>query len=166
MAEPARPVRETRTARREREAREARHTKRSLNLGDRGAAFLDAARSHPRVLLALALVVAIVVMLYGPSRNYYVAMRAGQDLQARLEAVTAQNKLLDSDVHRLQSEEGVEDEARKRGLIKEDETSVIVEGLSDDELKALIGEIELEDTRPWYVKVLDVVFFYSEDSWQ
>ena len=35
-----------------------------------------------------------------------------------------------------------------------------------NELSDLFAEIELEDTRPWYIKVLDVVFFYSTDSWQ
>ena len=60
----------------------------------------------------------------------------------------------------------IEDEARRRGLIKEDETGVVVEGLPDDELARLLEDIELEDTRPWYIKALDVVFFYSRDSWQ
>jgi hypothetical protein len=87
-------------------------------------------------------------------------------LQAYYQAISEQNEALLQDVGRLTSQEGIEDEARRRGLIKEDETSVVVEGLPEDELSDLFAEIELEDTRPWYIKVLDVVFFYSTDSWQ
>ena len=131
---------ETRTARRRREAAEAKARERggsSFDLAERAGSIGDAARSHPGIIITLVAVILAVVMLYAPTRNYYVAWRSSQDLQAR-----------------------------RRGLIKEDETSVVVEGLPEDELSDLFAEIELEDTRPWYIKVLDVVFFYSTDSWQ
>lgn len=135
-------------------------------LDERLDAIADAVRAHTRAVIAIALVFAVVVMIYGPLRNYYVAMRSGQDLQAYLEALNQQNESLSEDIGRLHSEEGIEDEAHRRGWIKEGETGVVVEGLPKEDMTELLGEIELEDTRPWYIKVLDVVFFYSRDNWQ
>lgn len=162
-------VAETRTARKRREAQEAKARKRSnskFDLRGRADALGDVARNHPGPIIAVVVVVLAIAMLYGPTRNYYVAWRSGQDLQAYYTALAEQNEALMNDVERLTSQEGIEDEARRRGLIKEDETGVVVEGLPDDELARLLEDIELEDTRPWYIKALDVVFFYSRDSWQ
>ena len=113
-----------------------------------------------------AIVVALIIGIYGPLRSYYVAVRSGQDLQARYDALVEQNESLRNDLGRLQSEEGIEDEAHRRGYVKDGETGVVTEGLPKEDTTALLGEIELEDTRPWYIKVLDVVFFYSRDNWQ
>lgn len=135
-------------------------------MDDRLDAIVDSARNHPVAIFAVALVFLFVVMLYGPTRDYYVAMRSGQDLQARLEAVDQQNELLREDIGRLQSEEGIEDEAARRGYVKDGDTPVITENVPKEDQTALVGDIELEDTRPWYVKVLDVVFFYSAENWQ
>lgn len=160
---------ETRTARRRREAAEAKARERggsSFDLAERAGSIGDAARSHPGVIITLVVVVLAIVMLYAPTRNYYVAWRSSQDLQAYYQAISEQNEALFQDVGRLTSQEGIEDEARRRGWVKPDEVSVVVEGLPEDELSDLFAEIELEDTRPWYIKVLDVVFFYSTDSWQ
>lgn len=135
-------------------------------LDERLDVIADAVRAHTRAVIAIALVFAAVVMIYGPLRNYYVAMRSGQDLQAYYDALVEQNESLREDLGRLQSEEGIEDEAHRRGYIKDGETPVITEGLPKEDMTELLGEIELEDTRPWYIKVLDVVFFYSRDNWQ
>lgn len=112
------------------------------------------------------MVLVFVVMLYGPTRNYYLAVRSGQDLKAHLEAVEEQNESLDQDLDRLQSEEGVEDEAHRRGWVKDGETGVVVEGLPKEDQTEMLGDIEVEDTRPWYIRVLDVLFFYSSENWQ
>ena len=53
-----------------------------------------------------------------------------------------------------------------RYVVKDGETGVVTEGLPKEDTTALLGEIEIEDTRPWYIRVLDVVFFYSSENWQ
>lgn len=147
------------------EAREERVSLRErLQGGADGLA--DVARSHPRTSFVLVLVLVALLMLYGPTRDYYVAMRSGQDLQAYYEAISAQNESLRDDLDRLQSQEGIEDEAHRRGYVSEGETGVVVDNLEKEDVTALLGDVEVEDTRPWYVRLLDVVFRYSEDSWQ
>lgn len=156
----SREERQQRTSRTERQARQ------HIGLRERWDGVLDGMRSNSRPLLVVAVILAFVVMLYAPVRGYYVARRSNEDLRRYLEAVSQQNELLKDDLGRLQSEEGIEDEARRRGWVKEDEVSVIVDGLPDADLAAMLGDIELEDNRPWYVKALDAVFFYRENSWQ
>jgi len=156
----------SRTNRAQRQARREQTRARRREMQSRTDAVTDVVRSHPKTFVFLGLVLVIVLMLYGPTRNYYVAVRTNQELQARYDAIAAQNELLEGDLNRLQSEEGIEDEAHRRGWVKDGETGVVVEGLPEDDLKALLGEVEIEDTRPWYIKMLDVLFFFSEDSWQ
>ena len=73
----------------------------------------------------------------------------------------AQNFLLadeyQQDIDRLQTREGIEDEARKRGYVSEGETGVIAEGLPEDQ-EAEEAPAEL----PWYLAVGDFVFQYKE----
>ena len=122
-------------------------------------------RSHPKALLVIVALVVVVFALFGPVRDYYVAMRSGQDLQAYYDALAAQNEELGEDISRLQTREGVEDEARKHGLVSEGETGVVVEGIGDS-VSAPLPAVEMEDTRPWYTKALDGFFGYEYGSWQ
>lgn len=155
--------RRSRTATRRRRTRTRR---KKVKLTDRAIAVAESAWEHPGALFAVAIALMVALMMYGPVRNYYVAMRSGQDLQARYDALVEQNDAIREDLGRLQSQEGIEDEAHRRGYVKDGETGVITEGLPEEDLNELLGDIELEDTRPWYIRVLDLVFFYSQDNWQ
>ena len=126
--------------------------------------------------LAIALVIlAILGGLYGPMRDCYVAYRTGDILARQLQVSERYNKSLQSDVSKLLSKEGIEDEARsKLGLVMPGEKQLEVKGLdgdsssdSSDASSSLTAseiakrEAEVAAEAPWYIKVLDTVFFYS-----
>lgn len=126
--------------------------------------------------LAIALVIlAILGGLYCPMRDYYVAYRTGDILARQLQVSERYNKSLQSDVSKLLSKEGIEDEARsKLGLVMPGEKQLEVKGLdgdsssdSSDASSSLTAseiakrEAEVAAEAPWYIKVLDTVFFYS-----
>lgn len=126
--------------------------------------------------LTIALVIlAILGGLYGPMRDYYVAYRTGDILARQLQVSERYNKSLQSDVSKLLSKEGIEDEARsKLGLVMPGEKQLEVKGLdgdsssdSSDASSSLTAseiakrEAEVAAEAPWYIKVLDTVFFYS-----
>ena len=75
----------------------------------------------------------LLLFLYGPVREYYVSWRVGQIYSAELAELNEDNEELKSEVNRLQSREGIEDEARKRGYVSKGETAVTVEGLDESE---------------------------------
>ena len=126
--------------------------------------------------LAIALVVlAIVAGLYGPVRDYYVAYRTGDIIARQLQVSEQYNESLQSDISKLLSKEGIEDEARtKFGLVMPGEKSLEVKGLdgdsssdpSDSSSSLTASEIakreaEVATDAPWYIKALDAVFFFS-----
>lgn len=117
-----------------------------------------------RALAIIALTVTLVVsMLLGPVRTYYVACRTGQDLQAYQEVLQGKNDDLRQDISRLQTQEGIEDEARKRGYVGEGETSLNVEGLDTGQTQATDPSAKptYEDTRDWTTRLLDALFGYD-----
>lgn len=126
--------------------------------------------------LAIALVIlAILGGLYSPVRDYYVAYRTGDILARQLRVSEQYNESLQSDVSKLLSKEGIEDEARsKLGLVMPGEKTLEVKGLDDDSSsdssdssssltasEIAKREAEVAAEAPWYIKVLDTVFFYS-----
>ena len=115
-----------------------------------------------RLLIGLAVVVAVIAMLYRPTRDLYIAWRTGYTLESRYEALAEENEQLNSDIDRLMTHEGIEDAARERGYVMPGETSVKVEGLENvtetDETEASENSGEL----PWYIHVGDAIFFFSE----
>lgn len=156
---------EVRSARRER-ARNARRKQSGLSGAVESVGDAVSRIERPVTVIAICAVIFVIAMLYGPTRGYYVAVRTGQTQQAIYEAYAAQNELLRQDLERLQSKEGIEDEAHRRGLVGEDETSVVVDGVPPEDTSAMLGDIVIEDTRPWYIKVLDIIFFYDPNNWQ
>lgn len=146
--------------------RAARARRPRTTLRERADSAAGAVRAHPLACGALAVLLVVLLALYGPTRDYYLAFRSGQDLQAYYQAIVEQNESLDQDIDRLMSEEGVEDEARKRGYTKGDETIVVVENLPEEDLSDLLGQVVVEDNRPWYIRVLDVIFRYERQNWQ
>ena len=113
-------------------------------------------------IVAVAIVVAVVA---GPARNFYIAWRDAGVLQAEYDALTVQNDELNHEIERLQTLEGIEDEARRRGYVYPDEEAVVVEDLEEEQVAdpALIDAAveEHERTLPWYVGILDAIFGYQ-----
>lgn len=117
---------------------------------------------HFRVaLLIAALVLGVLMAMYGPVQTYYRAWRAGQDLQAQLDELNASNEQYKDDIQALQTREGIEDEARRRGYVTNSETKVVVDGLndgSDDSSQSSDGDQQAQ--KPWYIELGDKVFHY------
>ncbi len=110
-----------------------------------------------RALLVVAVFVALILTFYGPCKTYYKAWRAGLDLQDQLSDLNSSNDQYKSDIQSLQTREGIEDEARRRGYVSEGETKVVVDGLSDD---ADASSVDTESELPWYIQLGDKVFHY------
>ena len=167
--------REERTSR-DRAARERQQPKSPRDLAT-GAVervqVLTASAVGSRAILALAIITAIVFSVFGPIRDYYVAVRTQQDLAAYYAALEDSNDNLKDDISRLQSKEGIEDEARRRGYVMEGETSVVVRGLDADATGEIFSTQNSAQTaatkasaeeEPWYTQVLDFLFGYKEEA--
>ena len=101
--------------------------------------------SHKLLCIAVGVLVAAALLLYGPTATYYRAWRAGLDLPAQ-----QQNDA-------LLTRKGIEEEARRRGYVGAGETGVVVEGLPDDSTSSS----DVTPEYPWYVGVGDVIFGYE-----
>ena len=125
-----------------------------------------------RRLALVAIIFAVVVgFLYGPARDLYVAKRDEQVLSARLEQINAENDQLTEALQTLQTREGIEDEARRRGFVSWGETLVHVEGLEGVEgsqstsgSNNIVGHQNEEEEQPFYITVLDFIFQYKPDA--
>ena len=133
-----------------------------------GAGF-RALGNHPRIIFVLVMAVFTTGMLLEPARNLYVANRKIETLQTTYDELLEENDSIRSDLELLQTQEGVENEARSRGYVGAGETKVIIEGLSDEhagEGKALsmLKKADAPDTRPWYTVALDQLFGYEPEA--
>ena len=119
-------------------------------------------------LIALA----VAISVYFPVRDLYAAYRTGDILERQLEVRNDYNKGLEDDVDHLLSTEGIEDIAREDlGLVLPGEHAVTVTGIDPedtDEEDATGTSSEVEQAEqaaaedaPWYIKLLDAVFFYQ-----
>lgn len=119
----------------------------------------------PAWLVGLVALAIALVVLYGPSRMYYAAWRDAGVLHAEYEALAMQNDELNHEIERLQTLEGIEDEARSRGYVYPDEEALVVQGLEEEQVAdpALVDAAveEYQKSLPWYVGILDLVFGYS-----
>lgn len=122
------------------------------------ADLLDFASRHRVPLIAVASVLLFILFFYGPAKNLYQAWRTEGIRQAELSELTAANETYQQDIDRLQTREGIEDEARRRGYVAEGEKSIVVEGLETE------GDAqgEVEDETPWYLRLTDTIFQYEE----
>lgn len=118
-----------------------------------------------RAIIVFAFLALVVAFLYGPTRSLYAATRDEQIYTAQLAELNAHNEELRAEVNRLQSREGIEDEARKRGYVGPGETPVMVDGLEVDDRgtadASASADLTLEEEDPWYVEVLDFLFDYE-----
>ena len=120
-----------------------------------------------RVIRVLVVILAVIVMLYRPARDYYIAWRTGYTLTVRYEALAEENEELNDDLERLMTREGIEDAARERGYVMPGETSVKVEGLDEnvgEESSGKAADVTGEEDLPWYIHVGDFIFFYRSES--
>ena len=112
------------------------------------------------VLLAVVAVIVVLVALYGPTRGLYVAWRDNAALRETLDEENKATEQYQSDVNSLLTEEGIKDEARKKGYVGEGEKSIVVDGeTAQDE-----PEEEADEPLPWYLAVTDFIFQYSEQG--
>ena len=113
--------------------------------------------SHKLLCIAVGVLVAAALLLYGPAATYYRAWRAGLDLQAQYDALAQSNDQIQQQNDALLTRKGIEEEARRRGYVGAGETGVVVEGLPDDSASSS----EATPEYPWYVGVGDVIFGYE-----
>lgn len=147
----------------------------TLSIGERCVATKDWLLCHPGLCAAAAILLVAAVALYSPVRNYYVAIRTGQVLQVKYDQLSDENAGLTYDVNRLQTKQGIEDEARKRGYVSTDEIGKdpdlpdppsIAEAQSATMQKDPSTPRVYPDDRSWHVKALDRLFFYDpEVTW-
>lgn len=126
-------------------------------------------RSVPTALYAVVAVAACVafacVLVYPAARDYYVSMRTTAQQQAEYDALVARSDAIQSQVDRLSTSEGIEDQATQElGWVKKGENAVYVNGLDESDSEAvyadvIAGSVPAPDT--WYSGVLDPVFGYS-----
>ena len=118
----------------------------------------------------VALIVAVVIgFLYVPARSLYVARRDEAVLTMRLEQLESENAELQHSIETLQTHEGIEDEARRRGYVIYGETPVVVQGLEGAEGEQQADDIAMltangsveEENLPWYIVLGDFIFQYS-----
>lgn len=131
----------------------------------------------PQRGLFIGIVVALVlVSLYFPVRDLYVAKRSSDILAKQVEIRQQYNDELQKSVDKLLSEEGIKDAATEDlGLVMPGEKKIDVLGLDDDSdsssskkssnaKKASEVAKEIEEVgkdAPWYIQTLDMLFGFN-----
>lgn len=131
----------------------------------------------PQRGLFIGIVVALVlVSLYFPVRDLYVAKRSSDILAKQVEIRQQYNDELQKSVDKLLSEEGIKDAATEDlGLVMPGETKIDVLRLDDDSdsssskkssnaKKASEVAKEIEEVgkdAPWYIQALDMLFGFN-----
>ena len=130
----------------------------------------------PQRGLFIGIVVALVlVSLYFPVRDLYVAKRSSDILAKQVEIRQQYNDELKKDTDKWLSEEGVKDSARDLGMAMPGEKRIEVLGLDDDSdsssskkssnaKKASEVAKEIEEVgkdAPWYIQALDMLFGFN-----
>ena len=123
----------------------------------RGIAEL-AGRARTPLIVATVLLV-VVVTLYGPAQDLYQAWRDQGINQQTLDELNESIDEYQSDIDRLQTREGIEDEARKRGYVEQGESGVTATGLPEED-----DGSEADESLPWYLALGDLVFQYQEQQ--
>ena len=113
--------------------------------------------------------VLLAVGVYPAAQDYYLQIRANDQLAAEYEAIVERNAELENHVQALQTDEGMEELAHESlGWVHEGENSVSVltdgsanpsTGTLSDTGAVPVGSVPAPET--WYSPVLDVVFGYE-----
>lgn len=169
-----------RSARAEQSLRQEKRQKRASvkqSILARIVGFVTATPRRIKGCIALAIAVLLFFAVYPPLRDYYVARRTQEDLKAHYAQLKDKNGELLGDIERLQTSEGIEDEARKRGYVNQGETGVVVEGLdgsgdskkSNETVSAQDARKPTEETKTintgsFQQKLLDFIFQYHRED--
>ena len=139
-------------------------------------AISDFTHGPQRGLFIGIVVVLVLVSLYFPVRDLYVAKRSSDILAKQVEIRQQYNDDLQKSVDKLLSEEGIKDAATEDlGLVMPGETKIDVLGLDDDSdsssskkssnaKKASEVAKEIEEVGkdvPWYIQALDMLFGFN-----
>lgn len=139
-------------------------------------AIYDFTHGSQRGLFIGIVVVLVLVSLYFPVRDLYVAKRSSDILTKQVEIRQQYNDELQKSVDKLLSEEGIKDAATEDlGLVMPGETKIDVLGLDDDSdsssskkssnaKKASEVAKEIEEVgkdAPWYIQTLDMLFGFN-----
>ncbi len=138
-------------------------------------AIYDFTHGPQRGLFIGIVVVLVLVSLYFPVRDLYVAKRSSDILAKQVEIREQYNDELQKSVDKLLSEEGIKDAATEDlGLVMPGETKIDVLGLDDDSgssdkkssnaKKASEVAKEIEEVgkdAPWYIQTLDMLFGFN-----
>ena len=130
----------------------------------------------PQRGLFIGIVVALVlVSLYFPVRDLYVAKRSSDILAKQVEIRQQYNDEMKKDTDKWLSEEGIKDRARELGMAMPGEKRIEVQGLDDDSdasssqkssnaKKASEVAKEIEEVgkdAPWYIQAFDMLFGFN-----
>ncbi len=152
----------------------AARTRRESTADGDGKAKKLRSKTASRIVIAagcLVCILAVGLFLYPTAKQVYLESREEDRLQAEYDALLARNNQMQENIDYLQTDEGIQDAARKQlGWVKEGETAVVVEGLPDDSgeeqsgvnVQIMSGSVPAPET--WYSPVLDVVFGYSDPA--
>lgn len=139
-------------------------------------AIYDFTHGPQRGLFIGIVVVLVLVSLYFPVRDLYVAKRSNDILAKQVEIRQQYNDELQKSVDKLLSEEGIKDAATEDlGLVMPGETKIDVLGLDNDSgsssskkssnaKKASEVAKEIEEVgkdAPWYIQALDILFGFN-----
>lgn len=139
-------------------------------------AIYDFTHGPQRGLFIGIVVVLVLVSLYFPVRDLYVAKRSSDILAKQVEIRQQYNDDLQKSVDKLLSEEGIKDAASEDlGLVMPGEKRIEVQGLDDDSdsssskkssnaKKASEVAKEIEEVgkdAPWYIQALDMLFGFN-----
>ncbi|MGN0077263.1 MAG: septum formation initiator family protein [Coriobacteriales bacterium] len=116
-----------------------------------------------RVLFgAIALLIVAAAVLYPMGCTYYQALRQEQTLQAELDAVNQRNEQIEAENKQLETDEGVENQAREEyGWVKDDEKATVVVNSSDSgsgDMPSQVDGSKIEPPHTWYYDILDIIF--------
>lgn len=131
----------------------------------------------PTRALFYALVIgAVAIGLYLPIRDFYVAYRTNDILTRQVAVRDSYNSALQDEVDGYLSQEGIEQSARKLGMVLPGETRIEVTGQDDADADKASGagsgsvmtsgevsdaEQAVAQETPWYLSVLDTLFFFD-----
>lgn len=139
-------------------------------------AIYDFTHGPQRGLFIGIVVVLVLVSLYFPVRDLYVAKRSNDILAKQVEIRQQYNDELQKSVDKLLSEQGIKDAASEDlGLVMPGEKRIEVQGLDEDSdsssskkssnaKKASEVAKEIEEVgkdAPWYIQTLDMLFGFN-----
>ena len=111
---------------------------------------------------AIAVLIVAAAVLYPIGCTYYQALRQEQTLQAELDAVNQRNEKIDAENKQLETDEGVENQAREEyGWVKDDEKATVVVNSDDSgsgDMPSQVDGSKIEPPHTWYYDILDIIF--------